>query len=437
MTVEIVTSLTLGFLVFSTSIAMIVLDNTDDYENKEKAIYISWAPKLVIVITMFIASTLMILLIIFARKVTIPLQEQYADHSDEFFVDIRSNTSWCRYFQSLQTYFTVRPTFHEKPPSPIAKWRLFGIALFLIVGVYTEDLAHIFGEICCADMWRLCSVNPVQAARRVELVYRLARLIFSTTAALLCFLFVSRRFVQTFPTLSSLSVVTATTLMLWIQTVVEESDLTPDKTKLRRNFLSSNCHNDFTDLLPPNLTVQLVKCVELNTSVFRFVDNASPYLSPLIIELLMLFVEFNTGWFFGSMIVEAGYEQITEEPPIHQDLYVSHSCQYGVVLASGLMNVLFFVLGLLSTLDNHETYENMFSEFYASFRIVYWSLLCVAAAIGFFITHKMERNSRASQLPTGFEYFVIFNFLGILLFEVFTMAATIIHGQDKVIIANK
>ena len=485
MTVEIATSLAMGLLMIATSIAMIALDYTDVSKNDIEKRYIDWAPELVRVIIILIASAFLILLMFARKKSTFQiLENDDSDDGNERVDNGRGIRSlWSRYFKFQKTFSNYRPTFHEIPSPPMANMRLFGIALFLIVGVYVEDYINIIGEINCHNMWHLCSNISQLAIRIADLAYRCSRLFFTTTAAILYFKFRSRRFERTFITLSSLIVVAATALTLLLESVIEESDFERHRNSFSTNDTIIGCN--FSSIL----TDQLMMCIERNTPVFNLADTASPYLTPLNIELLMLFLEINIAWYFQSTIPEVGVtsinptrneptvesdrlqedignqeelpevpevasrsqtrndptvesdrlvedmgnqEELREEPEVQQvyrDLDASNLYQYVSVLVSGALNVIFIILGVLATLGSGPI-DKEFSKNYASFRIVYWSLLSMVAVIGYIITRRIKRCSRASKSPTGFEYFIILTFTGALFFQVFTMVTTIIFGED-------
>jgi hypothetical protein len=450
MSIKIAATLSIGILIFSLFVPTIILEETLGENN-------TFIARLVLGIAMIVVAAMELGVIVLSRNTT-----------------MHSRLNW------------LLPKYCEDPETRQSILKPAGIALFCIVGVYSIDVMFAIAEMSCDEYMALCD-STTSRQGTANLFFHFSRICFSTVSTLFCFIFRTRRFVGGFFTLLTLSVACVTALSLWFELVLEESysehhsainasSYAPPHSPAHSNSSTdpmSECFSSsFSPVLSPGILNAVSECVQQRTSAYLLIENAKPYLYPLIGELMMLFAEAYAAWFFSCVLVDylkrSGIGPILStsdnsqnssmrsenssdsmamsneqspllsgeprtsniQPMVRMRQVERYMCQYLMVLGTGLLSTLFIILGILFYYTSQQP-ESNFGITFAHFRIVYWIIFTTLTLVGV-VAVKIAKHVLWADSPiTGFEFFVLLCHVGMTLFSTLTIVAMLISKDDN------
>jgi hypothetical protein len=177
--------------------------------------------------------------------------------------------------------------------------KLIGLMLFFIAFVFL-DVMGIAADYACLDgVFSVCNNIHVKVFRTFEICYRLVRIMHALAAVSFCYKLRDRQLVRRNTSLIGLAIMQSATLGLWVDFLINESLLVSQASNRTQSIYANACSLEIAE--SQNRSNGTYSCVTMQTEMYQFLQEGSPYLFPCSIEFLMLFAECIAGWFFSSV----------------------------------------------------------------------------------------------------------------------------------------
>ena len=368
--------------------------------------------------------------------------------------------------------------------------KLFSIVPFFFA-IVVFDVLRLIAGCACFDAWMACS-SSVLLDHVDDLFYPVVRLLFLFVELIACIMFNAAVFnvqgCEEAMVLVALAVVQAANFASWLNALAGESILFSSAGNW--TYELSRCFNG-TDG-GGNVAENSTRCFSRTTREDRILESASPYLYPFIMEYLMLVMECVAGWFFSGargapsppangpeapehgesvasgadngstsrMVPSTSRQQQPQQEAIASVSHASasdstdgdHEGDTTPLIGAGritgipaattdiprcpwffisvvmmiIFGVLFLILGIVHLCLGTDWSRYVFTVY----RIIYWLLMAlVVPLVGYVVSRRFP--SRTMDL-TGFEYFVLFSFIGPITPCVLTIIANW-HTEDSVV----